>query len=151
MSVVETFGDRLKDLMELEGYNNKTLGAAIGVNRKTVGRWLLERHYPNYIALIKLARHFRVSTDYLLGESGYAQIAFPKECDFAQIKVCFAEKVNSFLNREKLSENAFCKVLGLEHSSVSKWIKGGCMPEAQTLVKLSRAMGISIDSLLGIE
>ena len=151
MLIVETFADRLKDLMESEGYNNTTLGAALGINRKTVGRWILNQHTPNYIMLIKLAEHFNVSVDYLLCESGCVKITIPTNFNVSQVKPHFVETVSSFLIEKNITENAFCKILGLKHDSISKWTKGGYMPEAQTLVKLSRAMGISIDSLLGLE
>ena len=151
MSVVETFGERLKELMEIDGYNNTMLGSVLGVDRKTVGRWVLNQHTPNYIALIKLAKHFHVSVDYLLGETGYTPIIFPMDFDLLQVQSHFSQIICCNLEKESFSENAFCKILVLEHNSVSKWIKNGGMPEAQTFIKLSRVMGITIDALLGIE
>ena len=105
---------------------------------------------PNYLMLIQLARYFEVSVDYLLGESGYVRVAFPADFDALQVKRRFAESINAFLKENDISENAFSKMLGLKHDSISKWTKGSCMPEAETFVKISRAMGISVDALLGI-
>ena len=146
----ETFKDRLKKLMEVAGYNNTTLAIALGIHRKTVERWLFNRYDPNYIMLIKLVQHFHVTIDYLLGQATYIKIMRPCEISIEAVKAHFREVLESFLTTNNLSENAFGKMLGLKHYNVSKWIKGECMPESKTLIRLSRVMGISIDSLLGI-
>lgn len=61
------FSARLLDLMQFNNLSKHKLAADIGVQRKSIINWVEGRNYPRYDALIKLANHFKVSTDYLVG------------------------------------------------------------------------------------
>ena len=148
---VETFGDRLKDLMDSEGYNNSTLSYILNINRKTVGRWLNGKNLPNYMDLIKISRCFHVSVDYLLGEIKQLNVQISEKPDLAFVRERFVEKIFEYMRKKNLTEHAFSEKLGLHHKSVTRWLDRGGMPEADTLVKISRVTGFTIDHLLGIE
>lgn len=58
--------------IQLCSQEQKTLddwGNTFGVTRQTITNWQLGESAPNVIALAKIAEHFGVSTDYLLGLS----------------------------------------------------------------------------------
>lgn len=57
-------------LKELRAENNLTqekLAQAIGTNQRTVARWEVGKSEPSVYYILKLAEHFHVSADYLLG------------------------------------------------------------------------------------
>lgn len=65
-----TFGIRLRELRENEGYQSQqALADALGVAQSTVANWERGRREPNYATTVRLAQLLGVSTDYLLGLS----------------------------------------------------------------------------------
>ena len=58
--------DRIKELCEEKGMNISRLEVELGFSTATIQRWK-NSTTPNSSNLIKVARYFNVSTDYLLG------------------------------------------------------------------------------------
>lgn len=64
-------GKRLKDLRKEHGLTQQQVADRIWVSKAMVSSYELSARTPSYNVLIKLAKLFGVSTDYLLGvESG---------------------------------------------------------------------------------
>lgn len=59
-------GERLKALREKEGVSQPALAAKLGFAPGTISRWERETGEPQADQLRTLARHFKVSLDYLL-------------------------------------------------------------------------------------
>jgi len=64
---VKIFAERLKDLRTEQGLSVWQLGEAIGVSHAAISRWENEMRIPNIEALVKIAKYFKVSADYLVG------------------------------------------------------------------------------------
>ncbi len=61
------FGTRVKQLMDQEGITQKELARVLGVSPSALGNYIRgARHPPNKV-LMKLAAHFSVTVDFLLG------------------------------------------------------------------------------------
>lgn len=58
---------RLADLRRERGETQEQLAAAIGETRALVRNWETDQSEIRHPAIIKLAKHFKVSSDYLLG------------------------------------------------------------------------------------
>lgn len=61
------FPERLRELRKEKGITQRELAQHMNVAVSTVTRWELDVQEPDYLTLIKLAKFFEVSTDYLLG------------------------------------------------------------------------------------
>ena len=61
------FGKRLKELRTQAGMTQSQLSKYIGVTKSVISFYELQERAPSPEVLIKLARVFHVSTDYLLG------------------------------------------------------------------------------------
>lgn len=61
------FAEMLKELRNEEGLTQQQLAEALKYNRYNVSDWEQGRVEPGYDVLIKIAKYFGVSTDYLLG------------------------------------------------------------------------------------
>ena len=64
---MQDFGKRLKQLRQASGLTQKQLAERIWVSKAAVSNYELYDRCPTPEILIKLARVFHVSTDYLLG------------------------------------------------------------------------------------
>lgn len=63
---------RLKELRKSENMSQIALAKLIGVAQSNVSDWENDVSRPEYENLIKIAKIFDVSTDYLLGLSDYS-------------------------------------------------------------------------------
>ncbi len=63
-----TLGAKLQTLRKQAGMSQETLAGQLGVSRQAVSRWELDISLPETENIIKLAKIFNVSFDYLLGD-----------------------------------------------------------------------------------
>lgn len=68
-------GERIKYLRSQRNISQIDLAKQIGVSKSVVSSYENNVHYPPYDILLKMARLFGVSTDYLLGASGNRSIS----------------------------------------------------------------------------
>ena len=61
------FGERLKQLRIQAGLTQQQLAAKLNLTKSVVSYYELQERYPSPEVLMKLARIFHVSADYLLG------------------------------------------------------------------------------------
>lgn len=64
------FGKALVSLMKANKRNQGYIANICGVQRQTVSLWVLGGTRPDITSVLTIARHFNVSTDYLLGNNG---------------------------------------------------------------------------------
>lgn len=62
-------GDRLRECREEQGLTQAALGKIVNVSDAAINRYEKNRRAPDYELLLKLAKLFNVSVDYLLGET----------------------------------------------------------------------------------
>ena len=62
-------GKRLKDLRKENDITQEELAKFIGVTTSMVGMYETDARKPSYEVLLKISKHFNVSTDYLLGKN----------------------------------------------------------------------------------
>jgi transcriptional regulator with XRE-family HTH domain len=58
--------ERILQLQEESGLNNKALEVAVGLTNSSITSWKKGRYAPSAEAIVKLAQFFHVTTDYLL-------------------------------------------------------------------------------------
>lgn len=61
------FGTRLENLLEERNLSQKQLSRELHIAPSTLNGYLRREREPDFTTLIKLAKYFNVSTDYLLG------------------------------------------------------------------------------------
>lgn len=60
--------------------------------------------------------------------------------DINRLKVVLAEK--------KKTNKWLCEQLNVNHSTVSKWCTNSSQPDIETLIKISKLLGVAMDELL---
>lgn len=61
------FKDRLRELRTARGLNQMQLAKMLNISQSAVAKWELGKTEPTASAIIKLAKFFDESTDYILG------------------------------------------------------------------------------------
>lgn len=64
---MNSFQARLRELRKANNLSQKQLADIVGTNNSSICDWECGRTQPDLDALVKLARYFDVTTDYLLG------------------------------------------------------------------------------------
>lgn len=65
--IMETLGERLRELRTDKGLTQKELGEKIGYAQSTIVYWENNENEPTATAIKKLCRFFGVSADFLIG------------------------------------------------------------------------------------
>ena len=63
------FSDRLKELRNEKGLTQQNLAEMLEIKRYNISDWEQGRTEPDIKSIIKLAKFFDISTDYILGVS----------------------------------------------------------------------------------
>lgn len=63
------FGDRLRELLELNNLSQKQLGEKLNIAPSTIGNYVRNIREPDHATLIIFAEYFNVSVDFLLGNT----------------------------------------------------------------------------------
>ena len=70
--MINTFGNRIKELRLAVGLSQNSLAEILGINAKSIQRYETNK-LPDTYSLVKLATYFDVSVDYLLGLMSYTE------------------------------------------------------------------------------
>ncbi len=65
--VIADFGNKLRDLRHKNNLSQENLGKILGISKGMLSSYESAMRMPTYDNLIKIALHFNVTTDYLLG------------------------------------------------------------------------------------
>lgn len=107
-----SFSERLKQLREERGLLQRELAETLKLSRVTVTNYEKGKRFPEADLLVKLADHFNVSVDYLIGrgeqedkERGLSMTTFQSLPEAQAV----AEKLNPSLQAVRLLEQLNCK------------------------------------------
>ena len=64
-----TFGTRFKELREEKGLTLEQVGKELGFIKQTISKYEKNESEPSYSDLVRIAKFFGVSIDYLLGKN----------------------------------------------------------------------------------
>ncbi|NCN05583.1 MAG: helix-turn-helix domain-containing protein [Spirochaetales bacterium] len=67
---MQTFGNVLKNLRHAQKLTQKKLGDALGLGQTTIANYEQGARFPDKKQLLRIADHFQVSLDYLMGRKG---------------------------------------------------------------------------------
>lgn len=91
-----TFGEKIYKLRKENGLSQEELAEKLKVSRQSISKWETDCGYPETEKIIKLAKIFNVTIDYLLIENNNTSIKEDREI-----------KDGLYINREKIEEFLF--------------------------------------------
>lgn len=145
MDYLQSFSERLKELISESNKSDEEIAEIVGVHRTTIGKYKSGKDFPSTDTFIKLADLFHCSCDYLLG----------KNCDLSivEIKPCppFSEQLNLLLEKYKISKRGLSKKSHIPESIIYQWRDGIYKPTVANIIRLAECFDCSVDSILGRE
>ncbi len=146
MDILSKLSERLQELMFDRGISSPVLTKVLNAGNATVNRYLAGTSVPEYNKFVALVEYFNCSADFLLGLVDHP----PTGQAFRPVQP-FATQFRVVLERQKCSQYRLQKETGISWASFNAWLHGRSAPNADTLVRLAKALECSVDFLLGRE
>lgn len=101
------FSIRLQELMRKKNLSITQLSKALGINHSTLRGWLKHSKSPRYKNIIRVARYFNVTVDYLLGIIDRDDITYPAN-EVMPVSPCLRELLLTChdMDKEKIEKVA---------------------------------------------
>lgn len=144
MDILSKLPERLKELMFYKGVNAPALARAINVRSNTITRYMQGVSLPKFEIFILLIDYFHCSADFLLGlndSPNHEQNYLPTPP--------FSKQFRNALEQNNCSQYSIQKKTKISWNNFHFWLNGIRLPYLDSLVKLSQAMDVSVDFLLG--
>ncbi len=101
--MIATFSTRIKELRQNKNLRQEQVARLIGVNKSAISTYENDIRQPSFEILVRLANLYRVSTDYLLGQtnnrsvdlSGLSEEEAVLICDLVSLMSKKNEKLNN--------------------------------------------------------
>lgn len=102
-TMIANFSNRLRELRQRKGLRQEQVAKLIGVNKSAISTYENDIRQPSFEILVRLANLYRVSTDYLLGQtnirsvdlSGLTEEEASYICGLVELMSKKNEKINS--------------------------------------------------------
>lgn len=100
MKAKQIFGERLLSLREQRNETQEQLAKAIGITRQSLSRYETNERTPNIDLIYRIAKHYCVSSDYLLGlsENSTVDITIQSACKATGLSEAAVNKLNYIYN-----------------------------------------------------
>lgn len=95
-SVIKIFGERLKQLREDRNESQEQLASALFLSRSAIGYYENAKRCAEIDTLNKVAKHFDVSINYLIGESDATKIGNQSICEQTALSEAAIEQLLKF-------------------------------------------------------
>ena len=145
MTIKTNFGERLTELIIERKIDVSILSRDTGFLQSEIYHWRQEKYFPSLTNLVILADYFNITVDYLLGLENESQNITFNDCPIFKDQFIYIMQNNN-TNIHKLS-----KVSGVDRNTIYSWLNGKRQPQVDALIKVSSALNISLNYLIGRE
>ena len=147
MNIMVKFAERMNEFMVTASLNATDLANKTGIPRSTISGLLREEHLPSTKVLRTFADFFQCPTDYLLGFID----DYPEGQKFRTVCDAFGERLRRLLQETNVSQYSLTKNYKISGNLLYQWLHDQAEPSVYNLIKLSKALNLRIDTLLGRE
>lgn len=130
-------GKRINELRRASGMTQEELAEALNISRSTLAGYEAENKKPSFDVTLRIAKHFGVTTDYLLGVDG-------GEKDMKN-------RVKELREENGMKQSELGKLLNVQDAAISKYESGDIPLTGEKIIQLAEYFGVSTDYLLGLE
>ena len=144
MDILSKFGERLSEFIKENNFTIESFSKIVNSNTATISECMRGQHYPDLRVFIAICEYFNCPADYMLGLSD----DFPENARFNAVPQ-FGQRFRYVLKFCGQTQYSIEKKMPLSGSNVYKWLNGQSSPSVESLIRLSRFLGVSVDFLLG--
>ena len=138
--------ERLKEIREYEGLTQREVAEFLDVARSTYAGWETGKDTIPFKKLVLLANHFKVSLDYLIGET--REIEHLDQDGVINYKVV-AENIKNFRKANNITQTKMAKTINCSQPSIVKYESGKHLITTNYALEFSKKYKYSLDKLIG--
>jgi len=142
-----TFGERLRQVRELEGLTQVEVAEGLGISQPAYQAWETERKNATKETIKRLSDFFGVSYSYLLGISDNVTIETPIIKTIPQENT-FPERLKELRKLANLTQKEMAEALNISQPAYVEWEKGRTQPTPDKFPLIAKVLNTSIDYLL---
>ena len=105
-TMIAKFSTRLRELRQSKGLRQEQVAKLIGVNKSAISTYENDIRQPSFEILVRLANLYRVSTDYLLGQTNTRSIDLSELTEEEANYICglveLMSKKNGIINNTRV-------------------------------------------------
>lgn len=146
MDNLSKLSEQLAELMAEDGYTQTSLAQAIGIPNSNLSLYLADKSMPNFKDFVALIEFFHCSADFLIGRTEYPM----RETRYKPVQP-FGARLRNLLAEHNETQYSFIKSTKISWSVLHGWLTGKTLPSTDSLLKLAKHFGCSVDLLLGRE
>ncbi len=152
------FHAHLKELRRQKGETQKMLGEIIGVSWKQIQRFEYGEQKPGFDNLWKLADHFQVSVDDLMGRTEATGLPLEKSTNRVISEppgasgagpAAFGDRLKELRRAAGETQPVLAKAVGVSTGQIVRFEKGEQKPGLDNLWKLADHFQVTMDYLAG--
>lgn len=150
--------DRIKELRLSADMTQEEFGKKFGIVKSTVSLYESGKSTPNDELKKQICDYFNISVDYLLGVSDDKHRNSPSDdkgffffffFDDKDLQEVFVSALKTALETQNMTVSELCEKTEIDVDTCNQYLTGEHAPTLEHLVKLSKALDVSIDYLLG--
>lgn len=149
--------DRIKELRLSADMTQEEFGKKFGIVKSTVSLYESGKSTPNDELKKQICDYFNISVDYLLGVSDDKHRNSPSDdkgfffffFDDKDLQEVFVSALKTALENQNMTVSEICEKTEIDVDTCNQYLTGEHAPTLEHLVKLSKALDVSIDYLLG--
>lgn len=150
--------DRIKELRLSADMTQEEFGKKFGIVKSTVSLYESGKSTPNDELKKQICDYFNISVDYLLGVSDDKHRNSPSDdkgffffffFDDKDLQEVFVSALKTALETQNMTVSELCEKTEIDVDTCNQYLTGVHAPTLEHLVKLSKALDVSIDYLLG--
>lgn len=144
-----SFGERLKELRLKDGSTQLQLAKILDISKSNVSKYESNCIEPNLDIVVKIAMHFGVSSDYLLGLSDKYYNKDDLEWRFSKVSNRLGNILSTYRQKENLSKAEFAQRLKINQELYDNIEIGKYEPTFELLKRIAAETQYDIDYLTG--
>ncbi len=131
------YGERIRELRIAKGLTQQEVADQLGKSLSAYKLYETGVNEPGIQTLHKLSSLLGASVDYLI--ENYA----------VPVKNSFGERIKACRIGKGYTQSGLGKLIGAQQNTLAAWEQGRTQPNFQMLLKLSEALGVTIDFIVG--
>lgn len=142
----------VSDLRKEFGWTQAELANRLNISQQAISKYEKEERDPDIDVLIRIAKLFNVSSDYLLGITNTRSIygVAPNSNSYPKLHEDIGNSINYWTGKTGYGNDEIAEMIGISKELFDDFCSGVELPSLDILLKLSKLCEVSTDCLLGL-
>ena len=148
-------GERIKYYRQINNISRQELATKFEISIHTLSKYEQGQREPSIDMITMLSDYFNISVDELIGHTCNLSAEnsidmIPQHCETNVNKLSlFAERLKMYRVLKGLTQKELADMVGVTAVTINRYENGQREPDIDLLMKISKFLDISVDSLIG--